>query len=291
MKRLSLGLAFVLALALPASAQNIAGGTVSGSTITGTTSVQTPAAGGVIFAGAARNLTITASEPAGSSRTVNLPDPGGSDSVVYLALAQTLVAKTFTTPQIGGAGAGTATLQYANSATGRTYTFPDAGAAANVALVDQTPASLQNQSGVARITGSAYTNATNSFTNVTGLSFAVAANKNYSGVCYLTWQNTGATGDVQWKFTGPAAATSWRQAIVHNTSNAATGVFAHANVTTIGTAYDPNATLAAMATDYTDIIAFDLQNGANAGTIQLQAADHTNTQTIQVEVGSFCTYQ
>jgi hypothetical protein len=38
-----------------------------------------------------------------ADRTLTFPDPGGADSVVYLALAQTLVAKTLTAPVINGA--------------------------------------------------------------------------------------------------------------------------------------------------------------------------------------------
>lgn len=53
-----------------------------------------------IVLGTTRTLTLTAPTPAGSSRTLTLPDPGGNDSVVYLALAQTLTNKTLTTPTI-----------------------------------------------------------------------------------------------------------------------------------------------------------------------------------------------
>lgn len=50
-----------------------------------------------IVLGTTRTLTLTAPTPATSSRTLTLPDPGGNDSVVYLALAQTLSNKTFST--------------------------------------------------------------------------------------------------------------------------------------------------------------------------------------------------
>jgi predicted RecA/RadA family phage recombinase len=43
-------------------------------------------------------LTVAAAAVASADRTITLPDPGGADSVVYLALAQTLVSKTLTAP-------------------------------------------------------------------------------------------------------------------------------------------------------------------------------------------------
>jgi hypothetical protein len=48
----------------------------------------------IIFKQTTRNLTVTASEPASSARTVNFGDPGGNDSVAYLAATQTLTNKT-----------------------------------------------------------------------------------------------------------------------------------------------------------------------------------------------------
>lgn len=54
----------------------------------------------LVFDKTTRNLTITASEPGTSARTVNFGDPGGNDSVVYLAASQTLTNKTLTTPTI-----------------------------------------------------------------------------------------------------------------------------------------------------------------------------------------------
>jgi len=213
--------------------------------------------------------------------------------VLGSAMAQTFTALTLTntTNQLVLGTTNTVTISSTAPASSRTYTLPDAGAAANIGLFNTVPAALQNQPLVVRVTGSAYTNATNSFTTVTGLSFAVNASTNYSGVCYIIWQNTAATNDAQFQFTGPAAPTAFRSSHYHNTSNAATGVFAHANLTAFSSAYNPNATLAASGVDYMDTIAFTLVNGTNAGTVALQMADNTNTQTIQVEIGSYCLVQ
>lgn len=70
-----------------------------------------------IVLGTTRTLTITSPEPASSSRTLTLPDPGGSDSVVYLALAQTLTNKTLTSPVINTGISGSAVFPIANGGT------------------------------------------------------------------------------------------------------------------------------------------------------------------------------
>lgn len=59
--------------------------------------------------GAGNSLTLTAANPASASRTLTLPDPGGNDSVVYLALNQTLTNKTLTSPTLTTPSLGVAT--------------------------------------------------------------------------------------------------------------------------------------------------------------------------------------
>lgn len=89
-----------------------------------------------IVLGTTRTLTLTAPTPAGASRTLTLPDPGGNDSVVYLALAQPLTNKTLTSPTLGGTVAGTPTW-----ASGQT--FPNVignGALAGFRFHDRTSA-------------------------------------------------------------------------------------------------------------------------------------------------------
>lgn len=55
-------------------------------------------------------LTVTNASIATSSRTVTLPDPGGSDQITYDALATTLTNKTLTAPILSGTITGTYTL-------------------------------------------------------------------------------------------------------------------------------------------------------------------------------------
>jgi hypothetical protein len=52
----------------------------------------------MVFVGATRNLTVIASEPAAASRQLTFGDPGGDDSIAYLAAAQTFTNKTLTSP-------------------------------------------------------------------------------------------------------------------------------------------------------------------------------------------------
>lgn len=73
---------------------------------------------------------------ASADRTLTLPDPGGADSVAYLALAQTFTNKTLTSPVIN-----TPTMKMSNSAKTADFTvtaaltgttFTTAGAGGNV---------------------------------------------------------------------------------------------------------------------------------------------------------------
>ena len=72
--------------------------TVTASGAVSTTAATATATSNQLILGTTRTLTLTAPTPASSSRVVTLPDPGGADSVAYLALAQTLTNKTLTGP-------------------------------------------------------------------------------------------------------------------------------------------------------------------------------------------------
>ncbi len=79
--------------------------TLAASSTASTTALTATATSNQLVLGTTRTLTLTAPTPASSSRTVTLPDPGGADSVAYLALAQTLTNKTLTAPVLGVATA------------------------------------------------------------------------------------------------------------------------------------------------------------------------------------------
>ncbi len=93
------------------------------STISGTAVTVTNTSNQLVL-GTTRTLTLTAPTPASASRTVTLPDPGGADSVAYLALPQTFTGvKTFVAPVLGAATATSINNLTITSSTG-TLTIP-----------------------------------------------------------------------------------------------------------------------------------------------------------------------
>lgn len=96
--------------------------------------------GGVIFASQhnANNTSIKSWGDAHEIATTGVHGVGAG-AIVGTTLSQTLTNKALTsaaltTPTLAGAGAGKATLQYANSANNRTLTVPDPGANAGFVL-------------------------------------------------------------------------------------------------------------------------------------------------------------
>lgn len=130
---------------------------------------------------------------------------------------------------------------------------------------------------------SPYTNATTSFSNVTGLSFAVAANSNYSVTCQILWQTDTATGGPKVQWTGPAAATAVA-ASLH--SAVTTTTYIDATATAFSSPMADSGTVTT-ATNFNSIVTLGLLNGANAGTVQLQAAAN-GIGTLTIQNGSFC---
>ena len=90
----------------------------------------------LVFDQTTRNLTITASEPGTSARTVNFADPGGNESVAYLATSQAFTNKTYEGVSISSTAnqveltKGTATLSCKEGNTDVTF---QAGAQVDVA--------------------------------------------------------------------------------------------------------------------------------------------------------------
>jgi hypothetical protein len=133
---------------------------------------------------------------------------------------------------------------------------------------------------------STYTNATTTASNITGLSFAVAANRNYVMTCQLFYQGSVGTAGLDITITGPAAATS----IFY-------GYKEHPTATTIqnsvAAAFATKLVGAAAVTVTTNLsaeVTLGLRNGANAGTIQVQGSA-TGAGTVTVQAGSYCTMQ
>lgn len=131
-----------------------------------------------------------------------------------------------------------------------------------------------------------YTNATTGFTNVTGLSFSVAASKNYKIKCDLAYStNNNVTGGLKIQWTGPASPTAVTYDLVDYSTAAAVS---DAVATTFSTSL-AGSVPASTSTNFVFTTALTLINGSNAGTAQLQAAA-TGTGTITIIPGS-CSLQ
>lgn len=135
-------------------------------------------------------------------------------------------------------------------------------------------------------TGSAYTNATTTFSSVTGLSFPVRANQNYAITCTILWQGSAATTGPKYQFTGPSSPTS----VAANAFSAVTATtVTQASATAFSSAM-ANAGTITTATNFADTVRLGLINGANAGTVQLQAAAN-GAGTLTIQPGSYCLVQ
>lgn len=132
---------------------------------------------------------------------------------------------------------------------------------------------------------STYTNATTTFSNITGLSFPVAANTNYKIRCDLDYQTSASTADVKIQWTGPASPT----AITYDLDIQATGTTPNAVVATAFSTSLSETTTPTTATNLPLDLTMTLINGATAGTVQLQAAA-TGVGTITIIPGS-CSLQ
>lgn len=138
----------------------------------------------------------------------------------------------------------------------------------------------------AYLTGSAYTNATTTFSNVTGLALPIAASQNYHVTCRITWQGTAATTGPKYQFTGPASPTAVAAGML---SVVTATTFITASATAFSSAMANSGTVTT-ATNFTDVVDVSVINGANAGTVQLQAAAN-GAGTLTIQPGSYCMEQ
>ena len=137
------------------------------------------------------------------------------------------------------------------------------------------------------VVGAAYTNATTSFTNVTGLTgFPVQANTSMKLSCDIYWQGSTTTAGPKYQFTGPASPTA---VIAQATSEVTASTFTQSVVTAFSTPMANAGTITA-TTNFHDIVTLSLNNGANAGVVSLQAAAN-GAGTLTIQPGSVCTQQ
>jgi len=141
--------------------------------------------------------------------------------------------------------------------------------------------------------GTAYTNATTSFTSVVGssgptLAFTANASTAYSGSCYLVYSASASTAGPKIQFTGPSSPTavlysSLFQLTATPTYADSAAASAFSTSQSAGTAVTATTLLAAR-------INFSLINGTTAGTVTLQAAAQ-GTGTLTIEPASYCIFQ
>lgn len=132
-----------------------------------------------------------------------------------------------------------------------------------------------------------YTNATTTFSNLTGLAFAVLANTSYHLHCNLIWSASAVTAGPKYQVTGPAAPTA---VVVQMNSAITATTIASAAATAFSSSLNPvGAVVTSGAAEYSTLD-LDLRNGANAGTLQVQAAAQ-GTGTLTVSNASGCQIQ
>ena len=123
-------------------------------------------------------------------------------------------------------------------------------------------------------------NSTEIMANVTGISFAVEANKTYTFRLSLKVGTTALTCGIFWQFTGPASPTSFW----FNVKGWLSGPTAYEEEET---AFSTPTSAASQATQLkSTIIEGKLVNGANAGTVQLQFCCEAAAETATVYAGS-----
>jgi hypothetical protein len=187
--------------------------------------------------------------------------------------AQTLGTNTNIPEGTCGAGVAAADIVCANAADHTISINPNNGTLTNV------PATVF-------LTGSAYTNGTTTFSSITGLSFPVSASRNYHAICRITWQGSANTTGPKYQFTGPATPTSVA-AGMQSTVTATTFITASAVAFSSAMA---NSGTVTTGTNFTDTVDLAVLNGANAGTVQLQAAAN-GAGTLTIQPGSSCLVQ
>ena len=127
-----------------------------------------------------------------------------------------------------------------------------------------------------------FTSTGTGFANVTGLSFSVAANTKYKITCDLDYQMSANGIQIQW--TGPASPTfvtydMWA-VLTNGSSTISPGV-----ATAFSTALQAN-TVGTTGVNLPLRLTITLSNGANAGTVQLQAGTTGATATVTIIPGS-----
>jgi hypothetical protein len=140
--------------------------------------------------------------------------------------------------------------------------------------------------------GSAYTNATTSFTSVVGgsgqtLSFSVEASTNYYMTCSILWSASAATAGPKFQITGPSSPTAVQYSVLQAVTATTDGT---AGAVAFSTSLNASGTTVVASTNEPASINMGLVNGSTAGTVTVQAAAQ-GTGTVTIQPGSYCTLQ
>jgi hypothetical protein len=122
------------------------------------------------------------------------------------------------------------------------------------------------------------------FTNVTGLSFAVAASTNYALWGHLHTNKSAGTTGMKFQFTGPASPTQLLIRPIGITSGTTIGTD---NLTAFGSATTNAFNAQANIDAWVTIGASIISNGANAGTVQLQFNSVSSSSSSKIYAGSW----
>lgn len=160
-----------------------------------------------------------------------------------------------------------------------------AKALANGTLVYNTSTNTFSAGGstatIARVTADRSTTSA-SFSDVTGLTFSIAASTNYSFTCELSYTTAATTTALQLAINGPASPTAMRYTVL--TTTTATAVHAASQ-----SAYDTNTNPATggAATALPVRLTGTLEN-VNSGTLAIRFRTEVATSTVTVQRGSWC---
>lgn len=135
---------------------------------------------------------------------------------------------------------------------------------------------------------STYTNATTTFSDVTGLSWAISASTNYTLNCQIMWQGSVNTAGPKFQLTGPASPTN-TMITLSSAVTATTSIYAGNGGAAFSTPVANTGTVTA-TTNFPAAVVAGILNGANAGTLKLQAAAN-GVGTLSIQAGSLCVLQ
>ena len=144
--------------------------------------------------------------------------------------------------------------------------------------------------GAQEILLSNYTNATTTASNVSGMSWSIAANASKTLRCWLPYSNSTGTGGLQLSISGPGTLVSGLYELRYDIDNPGTHNIGAATPgsawpSSIGSTNVSNANVQFGADFY-----LQFNNGTTAGTLQLQA-ENNGTGTLTIYAGASCILQ